>query len=78
MAIAPIPVARAKFLRLMIQPLAANGFDRLSASYAVELGRLEGRTSQQVAQEFDHCTAEGHETDYGSATCLHCGVAVPA
>lgn len=71
-----IEVARAAFLRLMIPQLAAGGFEHLSASYAVELARLEGRTVEQVYCEFSECDREGHETDYGSKICLHCGVVV--
>lgn len=70
----PIAVARAAWLRLMIPQLEAGGFRTVAASYAVELARLEGRTVEQVAAEFGQCAALGHETDYGSKICLHCGV----
>lgn len=41
--VAPIDVARATFLALVIPQLRAGGFDHLAASYAVELARLEAR-----------------------------------
>ena len=66
-----IAVARARFLRLMIPSLYQNGFEELSAKYAVELGRLEARTPEQVAEEFGSCAREGHN---GADRCTYCGV----
>jgi len=40
-AIAPITVARAEFLHLVIPQLWAGGFTELAARYSVELDRLK-------------------------------------
>lgn len=69
-----LPVARASFLRLMIPQLAAGGFSRLAAEYCVELGRLEGRSPEDVAAEFGECAREGHQHGSSGDLCLYCQV----
>ena len=64
--------ARASSLRLMIPQLYANGFEKTCAEYAVELGRLEGRTAEQVSEEFGSCAREGHAV--ADNVCVYCGV----
>lgn len=71
-ATVPINVARAAFLRLMIPQLAAGGWADLAARYAVELGRLEGRTPEEVREEFTTCAAEGHQNGSEGNLCLFC------
>lgn len=76
MSTVPLSVARASFLRLMIPQLAAGGFTELAARYAVQLGRLEGRSPEDVAAEFGRCAQDGHELGSDGSRCLFCGVEV--